>query len=53
MRLVPVQINIDAAVGHNPYPFVLRFGDVVHPDAANMLAQRYMRHAFAVNAGEL
>ena len=45
--------NIDAAVGHIPYPFVLRSGEVVHPDAANMLPQRRIRRPLAVNASEL
>jgi hypothetical protein len=45
--------NIDAAVGHNTYPFVLRYGEVVHPDAANMVPQRRIRRPFAVNASEL
>jgi hypothetical protein len=45
--------NIDAAVGHNPYPFVLRSGEVVHPDASNMLPQRRVWRPLAVAASEL
>ena len=45
--------NIGATVGHNPYPLVLRFAKVVHPDATNMLAQLAMGRVLVVNAGEL
>jgi len=45
--------NIGATVGHNPYAFVLRFAEVVHPDTANMLSQCRIRRLLAVIASEL
>jgi hypothetical protein len=31
--------NIDTTVGHNPYPFALRFAEIVHPDTTNMFSE--------------
>ena len=45
--------NIGATVWHNPYPFGLRFAEVVYPDTTNMLSQCRIRSPLAVNASEL
>ena len=45
--------NVGATVGHNPYPFGLRFAEVVYPDTTNMLSQCRIRSPLAVNASEL
>ena len=45
--------NIDATVGHNPYPFVLRYAEIVHPDTTNMRSECRIRSPLAVNASEL